>query len=137
MAVRDRRNPNRSVSRSLSRRSRIVPASLGLLGDRFNQNARRDPERTMLTNILTALFVLFLVAAVPLLSYGTASPSRIRLIPRSALYVSAVLSQLLLIAVGAVVAWATRVTPSRAGLHPLSPATFLNWTVGLTLVSFA
>jgi uncharacterized protein len=90
----------------------------------------------MLSNILRVSFVLFLIALVPVLSYRTARPSRIRLIPRPALYISAVLSQLLLGALGGVVAWATLPGPSSIGLRAIPAAGLLKWTALLTLVSF-
>ena len=91
----------------------------------------------MLSNLVRALLVLLLVAGVPALSYFTAKPSRIRLIPRSALYLSAVLSQWLLGALGGLVIWATLPGPSSVGLRAIPPGSFFSWTVLLTLVSFA
>jgi membrane protease YdiL (CAAX protease family) len=91
----------------------------------------------MFSNLLRALFVLLLVAGVPALSYSTARPSRIRLIPRSALYVSAVLSQWLLGALGGLVIWATLPGPPSVGLRAIPPGSFFGWTALLTLVSVA
>ena len=91
----------------------------------------------MLSDLVRALLVLLLVAGVPALSYFTARPSRIRLIPRSALYVSAVLSQWLLGALGGLVIWATLPGPSSVGLRAIPPGSFFSWTVLLILVSFA
>ena len=91
----------------------------------------------MLSNLVRALLVLLLVAGVPALSYFTARPSRIRLIPRSALYLSAVLSQWLLGALGGLVIWATLPGPSSVGLRAIPPGSFFSWTVLLILVSFA
>jgi uncharacterized protein len=86
---------------------------------------------------LRAFFVLFLVAGVPVLSFTTARPSRIRSIPRPALYISAVFSQGLLAALGIVVAWVTVPSFSAVGIRAISPRIFLGWTSLLTLACLA
>jgi uncharacterized protein len=87
--------------------------------------------------IVRGLFALFLVAGVPVLSFATARPARLRTVPRAVLYVSAVLSQCLLAALGALVVWATLPSFSMAGLRVISIRSFWHWTAALTLASFS
>lgn len=84
---------------------------------------------------LNDLFVLFLVAGVPVLSFLTARRSQIRLLPRRSLYFSATLSQWILVALGAVVVWVIPVRFSAFGA--VSLRAFLGWTLFLTVVSVA
>jgi len=91
----------------------------------------------MTHNLTRDLFVLFLVVAVPALSFATARPSRIRPIPRPALYLSAVLSQCLLAALGVAVVWTTLPGFSMAGFRAVPLRSFYRWTAFLSLASFA
>lgn len=76
-----------------------------------------------------------LLAGVPVLSYFTTQESQIRLLPRSALYFSAAISQWLLTALGAGVMLATSRTFSATGFRAISATTFTRWTLLLSVVS--
>jgi membrane protease YdiL (CAAX protease family) len=85
----------------------------------------------MLSNLVETLFVLLLVAGVPALSYITTRGSHFRLLPRSALYVSAVFSQALLAALGTAVVLVTLRSFSAIGFRTVAAADGVRWTVGL------
>jgi membrane protease YdiL (CAAX protease family) len=89
----------------------------------------------MLANIAGIFFILLLVAGVPMLSYLTARPSQIRLVPRRALYLSAVLSQWVLAALGVGVALANFGNFAAVSFRPLAGPTFIRWTVALCLLA--
>lgn len=91
----------------------------------------------MLAKLVGILFVLLLVAGVPALSYLTARQTQIRLIPRPALYFSAVLSQCILAALGTAVVFSTSASLSGLGFRTVCASAFLRWTLLLTLVTFA
>jgi membrane protease YdiL (CAAX protease family) len=86
---------------------------------------------SVLSQFAKILFVLLLVAVVPILSHATARASRIRLVPRLSLYFSAVISQWLLAGLGLLVAfWTSRdLLPSM--FRPVSPRVMLLWTSAL------
>jgi membrane protease YdiL (CAAX protease family) len=87
----------------------------------------------MVVKAVGIVFVLLLMAGVPVLSFWTARDPQIRLLPRRVLYLSAVTSQWLLAAVGVVVLWLTSMNP--AFLRAVRAADFIRWTLLLTSVS--
>lgn len=91
----------------------------------------------MLSKVAEFLFVLLLVAGVPVLSFLTTRRSQIRVLPRQALYFSAVLSQWLLGAVGAVFVLLSPWTFRQAGFRPVAAAAFFYWVIVLSAVSLA
>lgn len=90
----------------------------------------------MLSKVVGIFFVLLLVAGVPALSFVTARRSQIRLLPRSTLYFSAVLSQWLLAALGAAVVFLSS-SFSAIGFRAVSDTSFIRWTALLTFVALA
>lgn len=89
----------------------------------------------MLSKTIGVAFTLLLLVGVPLLSFLTARDRQIRQLPRRVLYLSAVMSQWLLAAVGAVVVWLTSMDP--VFLRVASLNAFLGWTFILTGASLA
>lgn len=85
---------------------------------------------TTLANVAGALFVLLLMAGVPALSYATARRPEVRRIPRPDLYLSAVISQWVLAAVGVVVVIAGGPGFQAIGFRGVSLGRLLLW-VGL------
>jgi hypothetical protein len=77
-----------------------------------------------------ALFVVLLVAGVPVLSYATARRPELRMIPRPGLYFSAVTSQWILAVVGVVVVLVGGPSFCNVGFRGIPPGDFLFW-VGL------
>lgn len=90
----------------------------------------------MIATVAGILFSLLLVTAVPVVSYLTARQPQIRLIPRRALYLSAVISQWALCALGVLVVVAGPGFGA-TGFRPLPVNAFLGWTVWLTVVALA
>lgn len=91
----------------------------------------------MLSSAARIGFSALLIVGVPLLSWRSARPEQVRGIPKTALYFSAVVSQWILAAIGALVvlfAWPDGLT---VGLASVSGAGFFNWTLALVLVSVA
>jgi membrane protease YdiL (CAAX protease family) len=91
----------------------------------------------MLAKIAGIFFILLLVVGVPTLSFLTARQSRIRSVPRRALYLSAVLSQWLLAVLGAVVVLTIFGDFAAVSFRPVAGLTFLRWTLTLCLVALA
>lgn len=91
----------------------------------------------MFSQILQVLFVTILVVAVPMMSHSTARKPEVRTLPRGALYVSATVSQWILVAIAIAVVLATRVHPRDLGFRRAALAPSLDWALGLTLVSSA
>jgi len=89
----------------------------------------------MLSHIARILFVLLLVAGVPVLSYATTRASQIRQVPRLSLYFSAVLSQWLLAGAGLLVALGTSRNLFATLFRSVSPRLTLLWAGALALVS--
>jgi membrane protease YdiL (CAAX protease family) len=91
----------------------------------------------MLAKLTGSVFVLLLVAGVPVLSHLTARRADLRLIPRPALYVSAIISQWVLAGLGVVIV--VTIGPGfRAIGFRAPPGTVLaRWTLLLTIVSLA
>src|SRR3989304_2342693 len=91
----------------------------------------------MLSRLTGIVFALLLVVGVPALSFMTARRSDIRLVPRLALYVSAVISQWALALLGVVAVLAGTASFSALGFRAVPAAAFLRWTVFVTLVLLA
>jgi membrane protease YdiL (CAAX protease family) len=89
----------------------------------------------MLAKIAGSFFILLLVVGVPILSFLTARQSRIRAVPRRALYLSAVLSQWVLAVLGAVVVLAIFGDFAAVSFRPVAGLTFIRWTVTLCLAA--
>lgn len=91
----------------------------------------------MLSSSVRIGFSVLLIVGVPLLSWRSSRPDLVQGIPKTALYFSAVVSQWMLAAIGALVvffAWPDGLT---VGLAAVSGSRFLKWTVVLVLVSVA
>ncbi|HET7100201.1 MAG TPA: type II CAAX endopeptidase family protein [Terriglobia bacterium] len=82
-------------------------------------------------------FSVLLIAGVPLLSWRSARPEQVQGIPRTALYFSAVVSQWILAAIGALVVFFAWPDGRTVGFVPVSGSGFLNWTIVLVVVSVA
>jgi len=91
----------------------------------------------MLAKLVGSFFVLLLVAGVPALSYLTARRAHLRLIPRPDLYLSAIISQWFLAALGALVVFTTGPGFRAVGFRVIPPVTWARWTLLLTVVSLA
>ncbi len=91
----------------------------------------------MLAKLIGGLFVLLLVAGVPALSYLTVRRAHIRVIPRPDLYLSAIVSQWFLAALGALVVFTTGPGFRATGFRAIPVAAFARWTLLLTVVSLA
>jgi len=89
----------------------------------------------MLAKSLSGLFILFLVAGVPVLSLSTARDNRLRQMPRRALYLSAALSQWLLAAVGLLIFFLSSLSAISVGFRTLPPLTALIWAGALVGLS--
>jgi len=91
----------------------------------------------LIRNLVEAGFVIALMAVVPVLSYRTSRQSEIFALPRIKLYISAVVSQWILAALGIVVLLVTSMSFGDVGLRLVSlPEVFL-WIGVLTGVSLA
>ncbi len=91
----------------------------------------------MLTSAIRIGFSALLIAGVPLLSWRSSRPELVQGIPRTALYFSAVVSQWILAAIGALVVFFAWPDGRAIGLVPVSGSGFLNWTLLLVVVSVA
>jgi membrane protease YdiL (CAAX protease family) len=91
----------------------------------------------MLAKSLSGLFILFLVAGVPLLSLSTARDSRLHQMPRRALYLSAAISQWVLAAVGLLIFFLSSLSALSVGFRTLPPLTVLLWAGALVALSVA
>ncbi len=91
----------------------------------------------MLPKFFGLFFVLLLVIGVPALSVLTVRRAQIHLLPRRAVYFSAVVSQWLLTVLGAIALALSSLGPAGAGFRALPAASLVRWTAGLTVVSFA
>jgi membrane protease YdiL (CAAX protease family) len=91
----------------------------------------------MLANLIGSLFVLLLVAGVPALSHLSVRRVHIRLIPRPDLYLSAIISQWVLAALGALVVFTVGPGFRAMGLRAIPGAALARWTLLLTVVSLA
>lgn len=83
----------------------------------------------MLSTAEGILFALLLVAGVPALSLLTARARDLRAVPRLDLYLSALLSQWLLAALGVIVVITSSAGFSATGFRAVSPSAFLLWTL--------
>jgi membrane protease YdiL (CAAX protease family) len=89
----------------------------------------------MLSKLVEICFVILLVGGVPALSYASTRGSQVRLLPRSALYFSAALSQWLLTTLGTGVMIVTSRSFSGIGFRAVSATTLILWAVLLAGVS--
>ena len=90
-----------------------------------------------LGEIASVLFVLLLVAGVPVLSYATARRPELRMIARPDLYLSAVVSQWILTVGGVVVVLAGGPNFRSIGFRGVTPGDFFFWLGLLAAVSVA
>jgi membrane protease YdiL (CAAX protease family) len=91
----------------------------------------------MLADLLGSLFVLLLVAGVPALSHLTVRRAHLRLIPRLDLYLSAVISQWFLAALGVLVVFTAGPGLRAVGFRSVLALVFARWALLLTVVSLA
>jgi membrane protease YdiL (CAAX protease family) len=91
----------------------------------------------MMATTVHALFVLALVTGVPALSWASARRPELLTAPRSAVYLSAALSQWLLASAGAAVVLVTARSFRVLGFRTAGVAPFARWTVLLTLIASA
>jgi len=80
------------------------------------------PGFQMAARIISALFMLFLVVGVPILSLSTARDHRLRQMARLELYISAAISQWVLAVVGVVVFFLGSLSAFSIGFTTLAPA---------------
>src|SRR5690242_13510767 len=88
----------------------------------------------MISRVVEILFVAFLVAGVPALSYSTGRSFQVRCLPRVSLYISAVVSQWILLGVGILVVLLFA-RPTLAVLQFRSAALVIRWTAILAVAS--
>jgi len=91
----------------------------------------------MFSTAVQCLFVAVLVVAVPVMSYSTARKPEVRTLPRRALYVSATVSQWILVAIAIAVGLASRMHLRNLGFRGAAFLPSLDWALGLTLASVA
>ena len=91
----------------------------------------------MLSSVLRIAFSLLLIVGVPVLSWRSARPEQLEGIPKTALYFSAVVSQWVLAAIGALVVFVAWPDWSAVGFHAVAWSGFLKWALLLALGSVA
>jgi len=91
----------------------------------------------MVTRIISAFFMLFLVIGVPILSLSTARDLRLRQMTRLELYVSATISQWALAGVGVIVFFLGSLSAFSVGFRKLAPASILTSAGALVALSVA
>jgi len=91
----------------------------------------------MLSSVVRMVFSLLLIVGVPFLSWRSARPEQLEGIPKTALYFSAVVSQWVLAAIGALVVFVAWPAWSDVGLGPVAGSSFLKWTLLVSLASVA
>ncbi len=91
----------------------------------------------MLSSAVRIVFSLLLLVGVPLLSWRSARPEHLQGIPKTALYFSAVVSQWVLAAIGALVVFVAWPRWSDVGVAPVAWADFLKWSIVLAAASVA
>lgn len=84
-----------------------------------------------------AVLVLFLIAGVPILSWLSAEPEKLRGVPRVALYFSAILSEWILAGICVVAVAVGPAGFSAYGFRTISPAVFGEWAAILTALTVA
>ena len=89
----------------------------------------------MLPTALSVLFVVLLVVGVPLLSLSTARDSKVREMPRLALYLSAAISQWVLAGLGLLIFLLSSLSAYSIGLRWLAPMASLGWAGALAALS--
>ena len=91
----------------------------------------------MLAKLAGILFVFLLVAGVPALSFLTARRPQLRVIPRLDLYLSAIISQWILAALGALVVLAAGPGFRATGFRAIAALACVRWAALLTGVALA
>lgn len=91
----------------------------------------------MISRSFAALLAAFLTVGVPVLSWMSAKPEKLRGVPRPALYFSAVFSEWLLAGLGAIAVLAIGTGFSSFGFGGISAAAFAEWTVIVAVVTIA
>lgn len=91
----------------------------------------------MLSSAVRIGFSVLLIVGVPLLSWRSARPEQVQGIPKTALYFSAVFSQWILAAAGALVVFLAWPDGLAVGLGLVSGSGFITWTLVLVVVSVA
>jgi len=91
----------------------------------------------LVRNLVEAGFVMVLIAVVPVLSFRTSRQPEIFALPRLKLYLSAVVSQWILAALGIVVLVVTSEQFAAVGFRMVPFPEFLLWTAALAGVSLA
>jgi uncharacterized protein len=91
----------------------------------------------MIANALLALFLLFLVAGVPLLSASSVRDAQVREMPRLALYLSAAVSEWVLAGMGLLIFWFSSLGAWAIGLRTLALGSALAWAGAVGLLSVA
>lgn len=91
----------------------------------------------MLSSALRIGFSVFLIVGVPLLSWRSARPEELAGIPKTALYLSAVVSQWVLAGIGLLVVFIAWPSWSFVYFHPVAWSAFFKWSILLALGSIA
>jgi membrane protease YdiL (CAAX protease family) len=94
-------------------------------------------EISMFSSAVRIGFTVLLIVGVPLLSWRSARPEQLQGIPKTALYFSAVVSQWILAALGALVVFAAGPDWSAVGVAHVEAYGFFTWTALLVVVSVA
>ena len=88
----------------------------------------------MTSKIINLVFVVFVVAGLPVLAHSTMSNEDLLALPRKSLYLSAALSQWLLAALTFLVVLTT--SAGFAEFRPVAPGTFAKWLALLIAISW-
>lgn len=91
----------------------------------------------MIQGAVEILFMAFLVAGIPVISWLTMRDPQVRTLPRRSLYVSAAISEWIVVALAAMAARVAGLGAAGIGLRSISPLLFAAWTVALASVSAA
>ncbi len=91
----------------------------------------------MISTIVVVLLALLLIAGVPILSWMSAKPEKLRGVPRLALYFSAIFSEWLLAAAGAIAVLVSGVGFWNVGFRAIPAAALGKWTAILAAVTIA
>ena len=91
----------------------------------------------MIRNLVSIAMVLILAGGVPFLSFLTARRPEIRQIPRMDLYISALLSQWLLVALAIPAVWLAGPGFGAMGFRSTPSSDFLGWAASLIGISLA
>jgi membrane protease YdiL (CAAX protease family) len=91
----------------------------------------------MFSRVLSILFVLFLVAGLPILSSSTTRESQIRQMPRLALYMSAAISEWVVAGLGLLIFFFSSLSAFSIGFRTLAPAHALASAGALVVLAVA